>query len=77
MDIPAQETLEEWNDWKGGMMPVAVDAPVTMLWPNGIQRTYQRGDHIMWINLPKNGTVKWRLPEPTNVACAMKVGLRL
>lgn len=51
-----------WKPWYGGEPPVANDAPVVILWPNGLSRTYERGDHIVWRNLKPNGSVRWKLP---------------
>lgn len=52
----------EWNEWRGGEPPVQSDEPVRIWWPNGITRTYERGDHIVWNNLQTDGSVKWRKP---------------
>lgn len=49
-----------WSAWRGGEAPVAPDEPVEVRWPNGLSRVYARGDHIMWCNLRKNGSILWR-----------------
>lgn len=51
-----------WNCWHGGKAPIADDQPVEILWHNGIRRTYNRGDFVVWKNLKKDGSVRWRLP---------------
>lgn len=51
-----------WNAWYGGEAPVKPDEPVEMRWANGLSRLYDRGDYIMWKNLPKDGRVLWRRP---------------
>ena len=60
--VTCQYCLALWTPWRGGEPPVADDEPVQMWWANGIQRVYERGDWIVWLNLPTDGTVRWRKP---------------
>lgn len=60
MEIFGKIEYENWNEWRGGEPPVAAHEPVRIWWPNGIRRTYERGDYIVWHNLRTDGAVKWR-----------------
>ena len=51
-----------WNLHVGGI-PVHPDEPVEVLWPNGLSRIYERGDHIAWQNIPRERGVFWRVPR--------------
>jgi hypothetical protein len=60
--VTCHQCLALWTPWNGGEPPVANHEPVQMWWSNGIQRVYERGDWIMWHNLPTDGLVRWRKP---------------
>ncbi len=56
------DVAETFTQWFGGEPPVKDDQPIRMLWSSGLKRTYERGDMIVWRNLPTDGSVRWKKP---------------